>query len=191
MRMTYVGELGWELYIPTAYALAVYDAIVSAGRDLGLRHCGFHALNSLRLEAGYRHWGHDIADEDTPLEAGLGFAVAWDKPLDFVGREALEQQRHELRSKRLLQFRIEDPGVMACHDEPVFRDGVMVGRLTSAMWSYTEDRCLGMGYANSPEAIDQGWLDSGTWQIEVAGARVDATPSIRSFYDPRSQRVRM
>ncbi|MEE3256304.1 MAG: FAD-dependent oxidoreductase, partial [Actinomycetota bacterium] len=107
LRMSYVGELGWELYIPANQANSVYEEIIASGDSFGLRHAGFHAMNSLRLEAGYRHWGHDISDEDTPLEAGLGFAVAWQKPGGFTGRDALLAQKDQPRAKRLIQLRIE------------------------------------------------------------------------------------
>ncbi len=190
MRMSYVGELGWELYVDAAQAVALHDAIVEAGADHGLRHAGFHAMNSLRLESGYRHWGHDITDEDTPLEAGLGFAVAWDKP-SFRGRQALLAQRDQPRTKRLIQFRLEDPDRLLYHDEPIRRDGQLVGRTSSGMWSYTEDRCLAMGYLEHPEGVTRDWLDTGAFEIEVAGERIPATPSIRSFYDPANERVRM
>lgn len=194
LRMSYVGELGWELYVPVADAGAVYDAIVAAGAPYGLRHAGYHAMNSLRLEAGYRHWGHDITDHDTPLEAGLGFAVAWDKPGGFVGREALAEQRERPRRRRLVQFRLEDPDRLLYHDEPIRRDGAVVGRVTSGMWSVTEGRCLAMGYArrdDSDGGVDKAWLDEGHWDIEVAGERIAVTPSLRSFYDPTNQRVKM
>ncbi|MXY01256.1 MAG: FAD-dependent oxidoreductase [Acidimicrobiales bacterium] len=201
VRMSYVGELGWELYVPNAGAVAVYEALRDAAEDadgLELAHAGYHAMNTLRLECGYRHWGHDISDEDTPLEAGLGFAIAWDKPRNFIGRAALEAQRQEPRTHRLVQFRLEDPDVLAYHDEPIRRDGELVGRVTSAMWSYTEDRCLAMGYVThptaadpEPQAVTKSWLDAGSFDIEIAGRRIAATPSIRSFYDPTNQRVRL
>ena len=201
VRMSYVGELGWELYVPNAQAVAVYEALRDAAETadgLELAHAGYHAMNTLRLECGYRHWGHDISDEDTPLESGLGFAIAWDKPRDFIGRAALEAQRHQPRTRRLVQFRLEDPDLIAYHDEPIRRDGELVGRVTSAMWSYTEDRCLAMGYVThptaadpDPEAVTKSWLDAGRFDIEIAGRRVAATPSLRSFYDPTNQRVRL
>ncbi len=189
MRMSYVGELGWELYVRAIDAVALHDAIVEAGAAHGLRHAGYHAMNSLRLESGYRHWGHDITDEDTPLEAGLGFAVAWDKP-SFRGRDALLAQREQPRTKRLIQFRLEDPDRLLYHDEPILRDGELVGRTSSGMWSYTEDRCLAMGYLNHPGGVTRDWLDAGAFEIEVAGERIAATPSIRSFHDPANERVR-
>ena len=187
MRVSYVGELGWELYVPVEQALSVYDAVVAEGAGRGLRHAGFHVMNSLRLEAGYRHWGHDITDEDTPLEAGLGFAVDWDKPGGFCGREALESQRGRPRTKRLVQFRLEDPDRLLYHDEPIYRNGEILGRTSSGMWSYIEERCLAMGYLEDPEGINRAWLDAGEYEIEVAGVRIPATASLRSFYVPRTR----
>ncbi len=190
LRLTYVGELGWELYVPWEEAPSLYDAIVDAGGRHGLRHAGYHAMNTLRLEAGYRHWGHDITDQDTPLEAGLGFAVAWEKA-SFIGREALLTQKDLPRSRRLIQFRLEDPDRLLYHDEPIYRDGELVGRTTSGMWSYVQERCLAMGYLSNPEGVTRDWLDAGSFEIEVAAERIPATTSIRSFYDPESHRVRM
>jgi 4-methylaminobutanoate oxidase (formaldehyde-forming) len=194
IRLTYVGELGWELYVARDDAVALHDAIAVAGNTHGLVHAGYHAMNSLRLESGYRHWGHDITDEDTPLEAGLGFAVAWDKDGGFRGRDALMDQRDRPRRKRLVQFRLEDPDRLLYHDEPIYRDGELVGRTTSGMWSYIEGAALAMGYLqrdDGAEGVTQAWLDDGGFQIEVATERIDATASIRSFYDPKNERVRV
>ena len=200
VRMSYVGELGWELYVPNERAVEVYEALHAAAQSadrLVLAHAGYHAMNSLRLECGYRHWGHDISDEDTPLEAGLGFVVAWDKPREFIGRAALAEQRHQSRTRRLVQFRLEDPEVLAYHDEPIRRDGELVGRVTSAMWSYTQHRCLAMGYVThptstgpNPQPVSKTWLADGAFEIDIAGRPSAATPSIRSFYDPTKQRIR-
>ena len=191
LRMTYVGELGWELYVPNEHAVALHDAVVDAGSPFGLRHAGYHAMNTLRMEAAYCHWGHDITDEDTPLEAGLGFAVAWDKVGGFRGQEALAAQREAPRTKRLVKFRLEDSEWLLYHDEPIYRDGEMVGRTSSGMWSYTEGRALAMGYVNCPDGVSKAWLEAGRFEIEVAGRRIAATPSLRSFYDPRKERVRL
>ncbi len=188
LRMSYVGDLGWELYIANADAVGVYDALTEQGRPHGLVHAGYHAMNSLRLEAGMRHWGHDVTDEDTPLEAGLGFTVAWDKPVDFNGRSALEAQRGRPRTKRLVQLRIEDPDLLTYHDEPLYRDGAVVGRISSSMWSATQDRCCAMGYVQHHEAVTKDWLDSGSWETNIAGRRVPVSTSIRSWFDPDNQR---
>ena len=145
-------------------------------------------MNSLRLEAGMRHWGHDITDEDTPLEAGLGFTIAWDKPVDFNERSALEKQREQPRTKRLIQLRIEDPDLLTYHDEPLYRDEVVVGRISSSMWSVTQNRCCAMGYVEHHEAVTKDWLDSGSWETNIAGRRVPVSTSIRSWFDPNNQR---
>ncbi len=190
LRLSYVGELGWELYLPNESAVEVFDALVEAGEPHGLALAGYHAMNTLRVEAGYRHWGDDITDEDTPLEAGLGFVIAWDKP-SFIGRDALLAQKQQPRTKRLIQFRLGDPDKLMYHDEPIYRDGTMVGRTASAMWSYTEGASLAMGYLEHSEAITKDWLEAGSFEIEVAGELYPATTSIRSFYDPKNERVRL
>ncbi|MCY4424133.1 MAG: FAD-dependent oxidoreductase [Acidimicrobiaceae bacterium] len=193
LRMSYVGELGWELYLPNEHAVELFDALAAAGEPHGLAMAGYHAMNTLRLESGYRHWGHDITDEDTPIEAGLGFTIGWDKPNPWNGRTALENQRERPRNKRLIQFRLEHPELLCYHDDPILRDGEPVGSTTSSMWSYVEDRCLAMGYLRrpGPQGVVQDWLDTGAFEINVGGELVPATPSIRSFYDPRNQRVRL
>ncbi|OUW33180.1 MAG: FAD-dependent oxidoreductase [Actinobacteria bacterium TMED172] len=191
LRMSYVGELGWEIYAPVDDLETLYSAITEAGKPFGLRHAGFHAMNSLRLEAGFRHWGDDISDEDTPLEAGLGFAISWEKPGGFIGREALLEQRNQPRVKRLIQFRVEDSELISYHDDPIFRDQTYVGRTTGGMWSHTQDRCVTMAYLTNPEGVDQAWLDSGVWEIEIGTRRRAVTPSIRSFYDPTNARVKL
>lgn len=193
LRLSYVGELGWELYADAGDAVAVHDAVVEAGLPLGLARAGFHAMDSLRLEAGYRHWGHDLTDQDSPLEAGLGFTVAWDKAADFVGRAALETQRDQPRSRRLIQFRVDDPDELIHHDEPLWRAGRVVGQVTSGAWSYTQDRCLGMGYLSHPEgeAVSADWLAQEPLEVEIAGRRVPVTPSLRAFYDPGRHQVRV
>jgi 4-methylaminobutanoate oxidase (formaldehyde-forming) len=195
IRLTYVGELGWEIYVGRDDALALHDALVEAGQAHGLRHAGYHALNTLRLESGYRHWGHDITDEDTPIEAGLGFTLAWDKAGGFRGREALLAQRDQPRTKRLIQFKLHDPDRLLYHDEPIYRNGELVGRTSSGMWSYVEGAALAMGYLvrddESGDGVTQAWLDDGDFEIEVATVRIPATPSIRSCYDPKNERVRL
>ena len=193
LRMSYVGELGWELYLPNEHAVELFDVLVEAGEPHGLAMAGYHAMNTLRLESGYRHWGHDITDEDTPMEAGLGFTIGWDKPNPHNGRTALEAERDRPRNKRLIQFRLEHPELLCYHDDPILRNGEPVGSTTSSMWSYVEGRCLTMGYLHrsGAEGVVQDWLDTGRFEINVGGELVPATPSIRSFYDPRNQKVRL
>ena len=189
-RMSYVGELGWELYPPTEFAAGVYDAVVAAGEQHGLVHAGFHALNSLRMEKAFRHWGHDITDEDTPLEAGLGFAVAWDKNVEFVGRAALLAQREAGVAKRLVQFALEDPEPLLYHNEPVWRDGERVGYITSAMYGYTLGRAVGLGYVNHALGVDAAFVNEGAYEIEIAGDRYPARASLRPLYDPKAERMK-
>lgn len=190
-RITYVGELGWELYIPTEFAQDVFDRIVDVGRSFEMRLAGYHALNSLRMEKGYRHWGHDITDEDTPLEAGLHFAVAWNKPDGFIGRDALLRQKQLGVTRRLIQVALNDSSRLLYHNEPIWRDGVLVGRIASGMFGHTVGKPLGMGYiANSGESVDALFVESGTYEIEVAGERVLAEVRLRPFYDPENSRVK-
>ena len=187
-RITYVGELGWELLVPYDIAAHIYDTIIDAGG----RPVGYHALNSLRLEKGYRSWGHDISSGDSPLEAGLAFAVAWDKPSDFIGREPLLEQRERGVSRRLVQFALDDPEPLLLHGEPILRDGRCVGHLTSAMYGHTIGSAVGMGYVHAP-SLDhpRAWFEQGAYSIEVAGAAVAARSSLRPLYDPTSARVRL
>ncbi len=190
-RVTFVGELGWELYIPTEFAQGVYDSLVAAGAAFGLRHAGYHALNSLRMEKGYRHWGHDISPDESPLEAGLGFCVAWDKPGGFIGREALLDQREHGLHQRLAQFRLVDPQPLLYHNEPVFRDGVLVGRITSGMFGHTVGRSIGMSYVANPDGeATRDHVLAGSYEIEVAGERFAAEVSLAPWYDPTSARVK-
>ncbi|HXI68473.1 MAG TPA: FAD-dependent oxidoreductase, partial [Steroidobacteraceae bacterium] len=190
-RITYVGELGYELYIPTEFAQGVYDEIVAAGRPLGLRLAGYHALNSLRMEKAYRHWGHDISDEDTPLEAGLQFAIAWNKPGGFVGLEALERQREEGLRRRLVALALERTDRMLYHNEPIWRNGELVGRISSAMYGHSVGAPLGLGYVASGGArAGAEWIAAGRYEVEVADERIPARVSLRPFYDPASERVK-
>jgi len=191
-RITYVGELGYELYIPTEFAQSVYDTIIEAGEPFGLRLAGYHALNSLRIEKAYRHWGHDIGDEDTPLEAGLAFAVAWHKPRGFVGREALCRQREAGVQRRLVALALERTDRLLYHNEPIWRDGELVGRVTSGMFGHTLGSAMGLGYvANRGASVSDGWIAAGHYEVEVAAERVAARVSQRAFYDPAAERVRI
>jgi 4-methylaminobutanoate oxidase (formaldehyde-forming) len=190
-RITYVGELGYELYMPTEFAQSVYDLIIEAGQPFGLQLAGYHALNSLRMEKAYRHWGHDIGDEDTPLEAGLGFAVAWNKPVEFVGREALREQREAGVRRRLVALALEETDRLLYHNEPVWRDGELVGRITSGMFGHTVGTALGLGYiANRGGAVSAEWIRAGRYEVEVALQRIPARISLQPFYDPAGVRVR-
>jgi 4-methylaminobutanoate oxidase (formaldehyde-forming) len=190
-RITYVGELGWELYIPTEFALGVYDAIMAAGEPFGLRLAGYHALNSLRIEKAYRHWGHDITEEDTPLEAGLGFAVSWRKPGGFIGRDALLRQKESGLKRRLVTFALEDSGPLLYHSEPIWLDGKLVGRLTSGMFGNTVGRSVGLGYVEAEgQVVPDDYIAQGKFEVEIARDRVPAKATLGALYDPKSERVK-
>ena len=190
LRITYVGELGWELYVPSEFAPGVFDAIVAEGDDLGLRMAGLHVLDSCRIEKAFRHWGHDITDEDTPLEAGLGFTCRFDKNVPFIGRDALLRQKEAGLKKRLVQFILNDPEPLLYHNEPIYRDGEIVGYITSANYGHALGRAVGLGYVNHPDGVDPDFVKSGAYEIEVACERVPATASLRPLYDPAAERVR-
>ena len=188
-RITYVGELGWELYVPVEFAAGVYDELMAQGQDVGLTPVGFHAVNSLRMEKGYRHWGHDISDEDTPQEAGLGFAVAHGKNAGFIGRDAVLRQRETGVDKRLVLFVLEDPEPLLYHYEPIHRDGEIVGYLTSGMFGHTVGAAIGMGYVGHEAGVTREWIEAGSYDIEIAGKRCPARASLAAFYDPERKRI--
>ncbi|MDP7578804.1 MAG: glycine cleavage T C-terminal barrel domain-containing protein, partial [SAR202 cluster bacterium] len=183
-------ELGWELYIPTEFSFYVYDLIVAAGEKIALQHAGFHAMESLRVEKAYRAWGTDIVDQDTPLEAGLDFAVAFDKTSDFIGKEALLRQRSQGLRKKLAVFTVDDPTPLLLGDEPIFHDGVVVGRITSGAYGHTIGRSMGLDWIESEVGIDTAILEAGGYEIEVATERFTATASLYPQYDPKVERVR-
>lgn len=190
IRITFVGELGFELHVPTEYMVTVYDALKAAGADMGLREAGYRAIESLRLEKGYRVWAADIGPDYTPLEAGLGFAVSFRKNVGFVGREALLKQRDGLLEKRLAIFTAEDPAAILLGRETIYRDGERVGWLTSGGHGYTVDKEIGMGYVRHAQGVSDDYLASGTYELEVASRRVPARLHMRSLYDPGNERVK-
>lgn len=191
-RLTFVGELGYELYIPADFAQHVFDLLVEAGADFGLRHGGFFAINSMRMEKGYRHWGHDIGEEDTPLEAGLGFAVAWDKT-EFRGRDALLRARETGQStRRLVQLRLGagNNAPLLYHEEPILHRGTIVGSITSGAYGHRVNASLGLGYINHPDGVTPELLTSSDFEVEVACERYPAQLQLRPFYDPKNDRIR-
>jgi glycine cleavage system aminomethyltransferase T/glycine/D-amino acid oxidase-like deaminating enzyme len=189
-RVTYVGELGWELYVPTELAAGVYDSVVAAGEDLELRHAGYHAMDSLRIEKAYRSWGHDVGGEDTPFEAGLGFAVRLDKRASFTGRDALLAQQGKPLARRLAVFMLDDPEPLLYHDEPIWRNGALVGRITSGAYGHTVGRAVGLGWIACPDGVTEAFVASGRWEVEIACERVPARAQLAPLYDPKSLRVR-
>jgi glycine cleavage system aminomethyltransferase T/glycine/D-amino acid oxidase-like deaminating enzyme len=191
-RITYVGELGWELWIPADVALHVYDTAVAAGREFGLRHAGFHAMDSLRIEKGYRSWGDDIGESDTSVEAGLGFTHAIDKPGGWIGRDAFLRQREAGARRRLVTFALVDPEPLVYHNEPIWRDGRLVGRVTSAAYGHTIGRAIALGYVRDPDGgiVTPEFIVAGHYEIEVADRRWPARSSLQPFYDPRGDAMR-
>jgi 4-methylaminobutanoate oxidase (formaldehyde-forming) len=190
LRVTYVGELGWELYIPSGFAVPVFDAIMEAGREFGLRLVGMQAVNSLRMESGYRHWETEIGPEDTPYEAGLGFCVRLDKG-DFIGREALVRQKEKGLTRKLVLFTLEDPEPLLLRNEPVFRDGAHVSEITSGAYAFKLGTSIGMGYLSRPAGIADDWILSGRYEILVEGKRVPAKVHLKSPYDPKNARPKI
>jgi sarcosine dehydrogenase len=189
-RITYVGELGWELYVPVEQAAGVYDDLWQAGAALGLRDGGYYAIDSLRMEKAYRAWGRELTPDDTPWEAGLGFAVRLDKPGGFLGREALLQQRDQRSTKRLVTFVLEEAQAMPWGDEPILRDGRVVGTVTSAAFGHTLGRAVAMGYVRDEAGVDDRYVSAGAFALDVGGERVAARASLAAPYDPRAARVK-
>jgi 4-methylaminobutanoate oxidase (formaldehyde-forming) len=190
LRVTYVGELGWELHVPIADTAAVYDALMAAGRGEGIRPVGYRALDSLRLEKGYRAWSSDITPNDTPLEAGLGWAVKLKGNRPFLGREALESVRGKLPVKRFAGFTLDDPEAVLLGRETILRDGVPVGYLTSGGHGHSIGKPIGYGYVRDTEGVSDAYLTAGRYELEVATRRVPARITLDSLYDPGNLRVR-
>jgi 4-methylaminobutanoate oxidase (formaldehyde-forming) len=190
LRVTYVGELGWELHIPVESALAVYERLMEAGKPLGIANAGYRAIESLRLEKGYRAWGSDIGPDHTPFEAGLSWAVKLSKGLSFLGRDALSAQQSQPLKKRLACFTVEDADVGLLGRETIYRNGQRVGWLSSAGWGYTVGKNIGFGYVRDSEGVDDAMLTSGSYELEVATRRVACRLHREALYDPRAERVK-
>ena len=188
-RVTYVGELGWEVYSSSDMAGHLFETLWDAGRDMGLKLCGMHMMDCARAEKGFRHFGHDITCEDHVLEAGLGFAVKADKP-DFIGRDAVLRKREAGLSKRLVQFKLTDPDPLLYHNEPVLRDGKVVSHLTSGVYGHHLGAALGMAYVPC-EGESAAEMLSSTYEIDVLGTRVRAEAQLKPFYDPNAERVKV
>ena len=189
-RLSYVGELGWEIFVPASETAKVFAELQTAGSEFDIRNVGLHAVNSLRLEKGYRHWGHDIGSEDNLLQAGLSFAAKPDAG-DFIGREAfLQQKAAGLPDRRLLQFKLDDPEPLLYHNEPIIMDGSIVGYLSSGMYGHSVGSSIGMGFVVAPGmTVDR--IKEATFEIEVARERFAAQASLRALYDPSSSRMKV
>ncbi len=189
-RVTYVGELGWEIYVSSDMAGHVFETLHHAGQDMGLKLCGMHMMDSCRIEKGFRHFGHDITCEDHVVDAGLGFAVKVDKGCDFIGRAAVIERKESGPKNRLVQFRLTDPEPLLFHNEPIIRDGEYVGYLSSGNYGHTLGGAIGMGYVpcEGEKAAD---VLASTYEIDVCGVKVKAEASLKPMYDPKSERTKV
>jgi len=191
LRVSYVGELGWELYIPTDFSLHVFDRVVEAGQEVGLKFAGLQALETLRLEKAFRDYGNDVDNLDTPLEVGLTRFVDFDKPGGFIGREALLRHREAGVQHRLVQFLLEDPEPLLYYNEIIYRDGEAVGRILAGGYGHTLGGAVGLGYVENEEGgASPEWVRSGRYEIMIAGERHAAKASLRPMYDPKGERMR-
>ena len=190
LRVTYVGELGWELHLPVEFAPAVYDRIMAAGAEHGIVNAGYRAIESLRLEKGYRAWGSDIGPDHTPLEAGLGWAVKMKTGVAFRGREAISAQIENGVKKMLACFTVDDPDVVLLGRETIYRNGERVGWLTSGGFGYTVGKSIGYGYVRNPAGVTGEYVMAGDYELEVATVRVPCTVHLRPLFDPTMSRVK-
>jgi 4-methylaminobutanoate oxidase (formaldehyde-forming) len=188
-RLSYVGERGFELYLPAHMATELWQRLLRAGAPLNIRAAGFHAMNACRMEKGYRHWGDDIHDHITPLQAGLGFAAAKDKK-GYIGQSIIEAQRG-VQTRRLVGLAIEsDDAPFMLHDEPILRDGIAVGLTTSAAWGHRVGKSLAMAEVRNAEGVTGAWLKEGNFEVEVALQRYPITVQLGAFYDPKNNRMK-
>jgi sarcosine dehydrogenase len=191
-RRTYMGELGWELYVPVEFAVTVFETLHEAGAGFGLRDAGYYAVECLRLEKGYRAWGRELTPDDTPFQAGLGWAVKLDKPGGFIGQKALLEAKGKPLARRLVSVVLDDREPLLWGGEALLRDGRPVGDLTSAGYGHTVGASVGLGYVKRAdgEAIDAAWLDGGRFVVDLAGTRLKARVSLRCPFDPAGARIK-
>ncbi|MEM7733767.1 MAG: glycine cleavage T C-terminal barrel domain-containing protein, partial [Pseudomonadota bacterium] len=188
-RVSYVGELGWELYVPSDMAGHAFETLWEAGQDIGLKLCGMHMMDSCRIEKAFRHFGHDITCEDNVVDAGLSFAVDMSKP-DFIGKGAVADRKESGPHNRMVQFLLEDPEPLLFHNEPIVRDGEYVGYLSSGNYGHHLGGAIGLGYVPSKGEKAADVLGS-SYEIDVMGTKVKATASLKPMYDPKSERVKV
>ena len=191
-RITYVGELGWELYVPTEFAVGVYEDLMDVGADLGVGDAGYYAIEGMRLEKGYRAFGRDLTPDVDPVEAGLLFTCKLGSSVPFLGRDAVEEAKRRGPRRRLVSFRAEDPDVMLWGGELLVRDGQPVGQVTSASWGETVGACVGLAFAGrpGPDPVDRRWWGTGSYEVDVAGRRTPVAVTTRALLDPDGTRLR-
>jgi len=190
LRVSYVGELGWELHVPVEFALSVYEALLKAGREHGIINAGYRAIESLRLEKGYRAWGADIGPDYTPLEAGLGWAVDLNSGKSFIGRDAILAQKEKTLLKSLACFTLADNEVVLLGRETIYRNGERAGWLSSAGWGYTVKTNIGFGYVRNAGGVDHDYLTSANYELEVASERLPCELQLQALYDPKMLKLR-
>ncbi|MDH5557257.1 MAG: aminomethyltransferase family protein, partial [Alphaproteobacteria bacterium] len=190
LRVTYVGELGWELHMPVENAPDVYDQLMKAGAEHGIANTGYRAIESLRLEKGYRAWGADIGPDYTPVEAGLGWAVKLKSNIPFLGREAILAQRENGVQKMLAGFTVADREVVLLGRETIYRNGERVGWLSSGGWGYTLGCNIGYGYVRNKAGVDRDYVLSGKYELEVATQRIPCEVFMDPLYDPKMERIK-
>jgi 4-methylaminobutanoate oxidase (formaldehyde-forming) len=191
LRVTFVGELGWELQVPSYAAVQIYDLLKEAGQEFGLRDAGMQTLTSLRLEKAYRDFGLDVDNTDNPIEAGLGFAVKLDKPGGFIGRDALASiKARGVPRNRMLQFLLQDPEPLLYGNECIYLDGAEVGHLQVGGYGHSLGAAVGIGFAELNEPLTATRINEGAWEIEVAGKRVKAIASLKPLYDPGMKKIK-
>ena len=191
-RITYVGELGWELYVRTSDALQLYDALKGAGRELGLVDAGYYAIESMRLEKGYRAYGRELTPEVDPVEAGLSFTCKLGTDIDFLGRSAVEKAKAKGPKRRLVSFVLEDPDVMVWGGELLVRDGVAAGQATSGAWGATLGTGVGLAWVQGADGmtVDAAYVRAGDYELDVGGRRVPVTVTLKPLLDPAGERIR-
>ena len=190
-RITFVGELGWEIYIPTEFALAAFDYLMAEGQSLNIKNAGYHAMNSLRLEKNYIHWGHDVVAGDTPVEAGVGFAVHLKKEIDFLGKAQLTKQKQNGVARKLVAFKIVDPKALLYHYEPIYRNKEKVGHITSGQYSPLLKCSIGLGFIyNKQGVVDKDYILNSSYKIKILNQDFTAIPSTQAWYDPKMKKVK-
>jgi heterotetrameric sarcosine oxidase gamma subunit len=191
-RITYVGELGWELYVPSEFAVGVYEDLMTAGADFGITRGGYYAIESLRLEKGYRAFGRELTPNDNPVEAGLLFACKLKTDVDFLGRTAVEKARAEGPRRRVVGFSVDSPDAMLWGGELILRNGEVAGQVTSAAWAESTGACVGLAYVRSSDQVkvDAAWVAAGGYEVNVGGTLHPITVSLKAIYDPSNERIR-
>ncbi|MGH7289581.1 MAG: glycine cleavage T C-terminal barrel domain-containing protein, partial [Myxococcota bacterium] len=191
-RITYVGELGWELYVPTEFAVGVYEDLMTVGAEFGVTRGGYYAIESLRLEKGYRAFGRELTPGDNPVEAGLLFACKLGTDVDFLGRAAVEKARAEGPRRRVVGFSVASPDAMLWGGELILRNGVVAGQVTSAAWGETTGACVGLAYVRAADhaKVDAAWVAAGEYEVNVGGHLHPITVSLKAIYDPSNSRIR-